>query len=422
MKELKCPRCGSMFAVDEADYALIMQQVKTSEFNEEVERRLREIRKSDAAAHELELAKQNAETKSAVDARDKEIAKLKNALDNRAAEAREAELKRGLAVRDAVAKKDKEIAELRSALANKDNEAKAKLPQVQMEDRESVAAKDREIAKIRTDSEGRLKLADEQAAFYKDMKAKLSTKMIGESLEQHCSTSFNLYMRPQMPNAVFEKDNEVVEGTKGDFIFRDRSEDGTEYVSIMFEMKNEADKTATKHKNEDFFKKLDEDRRKKKCEFAVLVSLLEPDSDLYNGGIVDVSHRYEKMYVIRPQFFLPLVSLLVQTSKKALRYKSMVAEMQRQSIDVTTFEEKLHDFQEKFGRNYQLAKDRFERAIAEIDRSIQSLEATKAALLGSERNLRLANEKAEGLTIRKLTHGNPTMKAKFAEARATAEE
>ena len=381
MKELKCPKCGNVFTVDEADYASILQQVKTAEFDAEVTRRLGEIRKGDEVQRELALAKQKAEQNAVLDKRDREIAALK------------------------------------AALANKDNEAKATLLEQEMNGQRVLSAKETEIAKLKADYEGQLKAAMDQVAFYKDMKARMSTKMIGESLEVHCSTQFNQMMRALMPRAYFEKDNEVAEGTKGDFVFRDYADDGTEYVSIMFEMKNEADTTATKHKNEDFFKKLDEDRRKKNCEFAVLVSLLEPESELYNAGIVDVSYRYEKMYVIRPQCFLPLISLLVQTSKKALDYKRMVEEMRSQSIDVTNFESKLLDFQDKFGKNYQAAKDRFDKAIAEIDKSIKALEATKQALLGSENQLRLANDKAEGLTIQKLTRGNPTMKAMFAQAK-----
>ena len=378
MKELKCPKCGNAFTVDEADYAFILQQVKTSEFNVELERRLAEIRKSEVA--ESKLAATQQETAHA----------------------------------EALARKDMAIATLKSELAAKDNETKARLLEKELEEQQRLSQKDSEIATLKASYDAQLKAADEQIAFYKDMKARLSTKMIGESLEVHCSTEYARYLRTQLPLAEFGKDNDVVDGTKGDFVFRDRADDGTEYVSIMFEMKNEADTTATKHKNEDFFRKLDEDRRKKNCEFAVLVSLLEPESDLYNGGIVDVSHIYPKMYVIRPQFFLPIISLLVQTSKRALEYKRMVAEMQRQSIDVTNFEEKLLDFQDKFGKNYQAAKDRFDKAIAEIDKSIKALEATKQALLGSENQLRLANDKAEGLTIRKLTRGNPTMKAMFA--------
>lgn len=378
MRELKCPKCGNAFTVDEADYAFILQQVKTAEFNAEVEKRLAELRAGEAAQRELALAKQKAETKTALDAKEREIVQLKAEIDG------------------------------------KEKAHQVDLVKSQMKQQQALADKDAEIANLKAGYESRLKMADEQIAFYKDMKAKLSTKMIGESLEVHCATEYERYLRTQLPSAEFGKDNDVVDGTKGDFVFRDRADDGTEYVSIMFEMKNEADTTATKHKNEDFFKKLDEDRRKKNCEFAVLVSLLEPESDLYNGGIVDVSHIYPKMYVIRPQFFLPIISLLVQTSKKALEYKRMVVEMRRQSVDVTTFESKLLDFQAKFGRNYRLAKDKFEKAIAEIDKSIKALEATKQALLSSGDHLRLANDKAEDLTIRKLTRGNPTMKAMFA--------
>ena len=245
--------------------------------------------------------------------------------------------------------------------------------------------------------------------------------MIGETLEVHCSTEFNR-MRSLFPYAYFEKDNDASEGSKGDFIFRDFGPDGTEYISIMFEMKNEADETATKHKNEDFFKKLDADRRSKNCEFAVLVSLLEPDSELYNGGIVDVSYRYDKMYVIRPQFFMPLISLLVQTSKKSLEYKQELAVARSQSVDVTNFEDKLIDFQKRFGNDYRLASEKFKTAVDEIDKSIQHLQKIKEALLGSENRLRLANDKLEGLTIKKLTRGNPTMKAKFEEARKKKDE
>ena len=269
--------------------------------------------------------------------------------------------------------------------------------------------------------EARLKLKQEEVDYYKDLKARMSTKMIGETLEIHCSTQFNQMLRPMMPNAYFEKDNDASGGTKGDFIFRDFGEAGTEYVSIMFEMKNEADETATKHKNEDFLKKLDTDRRAKGCEFAVLVSLLEPDNELYNGGIVDMSYRYDKMYVIRPQFFIPMITLLVQTSKKGLEYRQQLAIAQKQSIDVSNFESQLEDFRERFGKNYRLASERFKTAIDEIDKSIQHLNKIKEALVGSEYNLRLANDKAEALTIKKLTRGNPTMKAKFEEARLAEE-
>ena len=261
-----------------------------------------------------------------------------------------------------------------------------------------------------------LQTKQEQIDYYKDLKTRMSTKMVGETLEIHCSTLFNQLLRPILPNAYFEKDNEVADGTKGDFIFRDRA-DGVEYISIMFEMKNEMDTTSTKHKNEDFFKKLDEDRRKKECEYAVLVSLLEPDSELYNGGIVDVSHRYEKMYVIRPQFFIPLITLLVQTSRKSLEYKKQLMLAQSKEVDVTNFEDKLEEFKDKFGRHYELASRRFGEAIKQIDDTIAKLQKVKESLMSSENNLRLANKDTEGLTIRKLTYNNPTMKQKFDEAR-----
>lgn len=273
-----------------------------------------------------------------------------------------------------------------------------------------------ETAKLKEQHKLELEAKQEQIDYYRDFKTRMSTKMIGESLETHCSTLFNQLLRPILPNAYFEKDNDVAEGTKGDFIFRDK-EDGVEYVSIIFEMKNEIDTTATKHKNEDFLKKLDEDRRKKGCEFAVLVSLLEPDNELYNGGIVDMSHRYEKMYVIRPQFFIPLITLLVQTSKKSLEYKKLLIQAQSREVDVTNFENKLDEFRDKFGRHYKLASQKFNDAIKQIDDTITKLQKVKENLLGSENNLRLANKDAEDLTIKKLTRGNPTMKQKFDEAR-----
>lgn len=421
MKELKCPKCGSVFSVDEADYALILQQVKTSEFDAEIERRIAEVRRQDETSSELALAKQKATAAAALEKKKREIDELKAVIANKDSETRAAVLEKAAEGQKAVAKKDEEIAKLKADIARRDGEFKARLAEKSVDEQRAVARKDAEIAQLRADYDGRLKAADEQIAFYKDMKAKMSTKMIGESLEVHCSTLYEQFMRFALPQATFEKDNEIVGGTKGDFVFRDYAPDGTEYVSIMFEMKNEADATATKHKNEDFFRKLDEDRRKKNCEYAVLVSLLEPESEIYNAGIVSVMNGYEKMYVIRPQCFIPIIKLLVQSARKAMEYKCQVAEMRRQSVDVTNFETKLLEFRDGFGRNYRLAKERFEKAIAEIDKSIKALQATKDALLGSENNLRLANDKAEGLTIRKLTHNNPTMKAKFAAARASAE-
>ena len=453
MKELKCPKCGSVFSVDEADYSLILQQVKTAEFNAEVDRRLGELLKNEETKAEMKLVKVRSEASDSLQKKELEIADLRAAVEKKNEELRLALVKKdkegleAVAKKDAeiarlkasvaknaeevklallekekddlqiVAEKDAEIADLKAQIALKDGETKTKLAEKALEEQALIAQKDAEISKLKSEFDAQLKSANEQIVFYKDMKAKMSTKMIGETLETHCSTLYNQFMQFALPNATFEKDNKAVDGTKGDFIFRDYAPDGTEYVSIMFEMKNEADETATKHKNEDFFKKLDEDRRKKNCEYAVLVSMLEPDSEIYNAGIVSVA-KYEKMYVVRPQCFIPIIMLLVQTSRKAMEYKCEVAEMRRQSIDVANFEDKLLDFQQKFGNNYRLAKEKFEKAIAEIDKSIKALEATKQALLGSENQLRLANEKVDGLTIRKLTHGNKTMQAKFAEAKA----
>ena len=445
MKELKCPQCGNVFKVDEADYASIVSQVKNSEFESEVSKRLEEIKTQQAAqqqvkdaqkreefnqellkkqqeiqAKEQELAilkdklagiedKKKLEITQAVSDKDLEIARLKNAIELQKAEQEKAVMVAREKMKDDLGKKEREIAELRSA---KDMEI------AELRNMSTLSKSQSELEKnaIREEYETKLKLAQQQIDYYKDMKARLSTKMIGETLELHCSNVFNGQMRPMFPNAYFEKDNDISGGTKGDFIFRDY-EDGTEYISIMFEMKNEADTTATKHKNEDFFKKLDDDRKAKGCEYAVLVSLLEPDNDLYNNGIVDVSYRYDKMYVIRPQFFMPIITLLVNASKKSLEYKKELAIAKNQSLDITNFEERLLEFKEKFGKNYELASRRFREAIKEIDKSIDALNKTKEALLSSENNLRLANDKADELTIRKLTYKNPTMKALFDEAR-----
>ena len=445
MKELKCPKCGSAITVDEADYASIINQVKTSEFEAEVCKRINELKAQQAAeqqvkdvknreefnqmmlkkeheiqAKEQELAilkgelagvedKKKLEISQALSDKDLEIARLKSAIELQKAEQDKAVMAAKEKMKDDLNKKERELADLRSA---KDLEI------AELRNQTTLSKSQSELEKnaIREEYETKLKFAQEQVDYYKDMKAKLSTKMIGETLEQHCSNVFNGQMRPMFPNAYFEKDNDASGGTKGDFIFRD-SVDGTEYVSIMFEMKNEADTTATKHKNEDFFKKLDDDRKAKGCEYAVLVSLLEPENELYNNGIVDVSYKYDKMYVIRPQFFMPIITLLTNASKKSLEYKKELAIAKSQSLDITHFEEDLADFKEKFGKNYRLASEKFKAAIEQIDKSIAALQKTKAELLGSENNLRLANDKAEGLTIRKLTHKNPTMKELFDKAR-----
>lgn len=436
MKQLKCPKCENVFQVDEADYASIVSQVKNKEFEAEVGRRISELHERNKAEQQLATAMAEKSFMAQLSKKDVALTEKDAVIGELKKELRDAEEKKATELTIALAGKDQEIASLKSTITESENRMKIAVMEEQRKAQGDVQNKNAEIAKLKADAEldrhkasihentikeqyePKLKAAQQQIDYYKDLKMRMSTKMIGETLEIHCSTLFNQTMRPMMPNAYFEKDNDASGGTKGDFIFRDFGTDGTEYVSIMFEMKNEADETATKHKNEDFFKKLDADRKAKHCEFAVLVSLLEPESELYNGGIVDVSYKYEKMYVIRPQFFLPIISLLVQTSKKSLEYKQQLEIAKSQSVDVTNFETQLLDFQEKFGKNYRLASEKFKTAIDEIDKSIQHLQKIKDALIGSENNLRLANDKAEALTIKKLTRGNPTMKMKFDEARA----
>ena len=434
MKELKCPKCGSVFTVDEADYASILTQVKNQEFETELKRRLAEMDSRHKTEQQLASVKteQNFQQKLnqkelELGAKEAEIVQLKSQLQSIS---QQKDNEKAIAL----AAKDQAISQLNATIRQHDSNLQIALLKKQQEAQSIIQQKDQQIQRLQDNAQleksqaqirenellkrhqQELQAKQEMVEYYKDLKARMSTKMVGETLEIHCSTLFNQLLRPVMPNAYFEKDNDASDGTKGDFIFRD-SEEGMEYVSIMFEMKNEMDTTATKHKNEDFFKKLDEDRRKKNCEFAVLVSLLEPDSELYNGGIVDVSYRYPKMYVIRPQFFIPLITLLVQTSKKSLDYKRQLALAQSKEVDVTNFENKLLDFRNKFGRHYELASRKFDDAIKQIDDTIAKLLKVKENLLGSENNLRLANQDTEELTIRKLTYKNPTMKAKFDEAR-----
>ena len=416
MKELKCPKCGSAITVDEADYASIINQVKTSEFEAEVCKRINELKAQQAAQQQVKDVKNREEfnqmmlkKEQEIQAKEQELAILKGELAG-------VEDKKKLEIELQKAEQDKAVMAAKEKMKDDLNKKDMEIAELRNQTTLSKSQSELEKTAIREEYETKLKFAQEQVDYYKDMKAKLSTKMIGETLEAHCSNVFELQMRPMFPNAYFGKDNKAIEGTKGDFIFRD-SVDGTEYISIMFEMKNEADTTAKKHKNEDFFEKLDEDRKKKGCEYAVLVSLLEQDSELYNSGIVDVSHKYPKMYVIRPQFFMPIITLLVNASKKSLEYKKELAIAKSQSLDITHFEEDLAEFKEKFGKNYRLASEKFKAAIEQIDKSIAALQKTKAELLGSENNLRLANDKAESLTIRKLTYKNDTMKALFEEAR-----
>ena len=379
MSDITCPGCGKAFKIDGSGYTEILKQVHDKEFEKAINERLSlaEADKKNA----LDLAKAS---------KDAEIAKLKADLDA-------STLASKLAITEATAKIEKERDELASKIREKDFEQKIQ---------ENAINEKYQLE---------LKTKDEQIEYYKDLKAKLSTKMVGETLEIHCETEFNLIRAAGFQNAYFKKDNEVKEGSKGDYIFKDFTDDKIETISIMFEMKNENDTTATKKKNEDFLKELDKDRNAKGCEYAILVSLLEPDSDLYNSGIVDMSHQYPKMYVVRPQFFIPIITILRNASQAAVSSKKELARMKEQNIDVSNFEEELETFKTAFGKNYRLAADKFATAIAEIDKTIDHLQKTKDALLGSEENLRRANNKADELTIKKLTRNNPTMEAKFKE-------
>ena len=428
MNDIICPHCSKAFKIDESGYADLLKQVRDRDFEQQLNERLQLADKEKSSALELAQEKAASELQKAAADKNSEIQKLQ-------AELGKVEEARKLAVAEALAAVEKERDKLASDLEQSKKESKAASEVAELkrqkELQETSAQKDAEIqglhAKIEA-SETNQKLAekslkekyetqiqdrDDAIDRLKDLKAKLSTKMVGETLEQHCETEFNQLRATAFPNAYFEKDNDAKTGSKGDYIFKDADSEGNEIVSIMFEMKNESDTTATKKKNEDFFKELDKDRNEKNCEYAILVSLLEPDSELYNSGIVDVSHRYKKMYVIRPQFFIPMITLLRNAAMNTLEYKSELALVKSQSIDVTEFEDKLETFKSGFARNYDLASRKFEDAIKEIDNSIKHLQKTKDALLGTDRNLRLANDKAQDVTIKKLTRGNPTMKAKF---------
>ena len=390
MHEIVCPHCGKAFTIDEAGYADIVRQVRTKEFDTDLQERLHAAEKDKQNAVELAKAQHESELQKAAAAKDSEIQALKAQLEAGG-------VANQLAVREAVAEVEKQRDELKSGLERAQLEMK--LAETSLKDKYETQIKDRDDAIERL----------------RDMKARLSTKMVGETLEQHCDTEFNRLRATAFPKAYFEKDNDARTGSKGDYIFRETEDAGTEVVSIMFEMKNESDTTATKHKNEDFLKELDKDRNEKGCEYAVLVSLLEPESELYNGGIVDVSHRFPKMYVVRPQFFIPIITLLRNAAQNSLKYKSELATVRAQSVDITNFEEDLEAFKQTFGRNWRLASDGFVEAIKRIDEAIKDLEKTKDALHKSANNLRLANDKAEDLTIKRLTRGNPTMAAKFDE-------
>jgi len=459
MHEIICPHCKKAFKIDEAGYADILKQVRDNEFEQQLHERLELAEQDKRNAVELATTKVTSELEKAAAAKDAEIQELKAKLDV-------GEVKQQLAVTEALsaikkerdtfanelkqAKHDKQAAsqlaearlvnELQSAAAKKDAEIQgltARLDAIEVAQKlaitEAVTAVEKERDEVKSNLdrallekqlaekslkdkyETQIKDRDDAIERLRDMKARLSTKMVGETLEQHCEIEFNRIRATAFPRAYFEKDNDARAGSKGDYIFRDSDEAGTDIVSIMFEMKNENDDTASKKKNEDFLKELDKDRNEKNCEYAVLVSLLEPDSELYNSGIVDVSHRYRKMYVVRPQFFIPIITLLRNAAQNSLEYKKELAQVKEQNIDITNFEHELEAFKSGFARNYELASRKFKTAIEEIDKTIDHLQKTKDALLGSENNLRLANNKADDLSVKKLTKGNPTMEAKFAE-------
>ena len=470
MQDVKCPHCGQTFTIDGAGYADILKQVRNSEFEHDLHERLKLAEQDKHSAVELVEAKAAGERQQAAAAKDAELqdlkVKLEQSLKEKQSAVEFAEAKVASGLQEEAAAKDAELQDLKAQLEHSLKEKQSALELAEAtsvnELQRAAAAKDAEIQKLMTrldagemaqklaineavgvvekerdalksglaqvelekqlsetslkdKYETQIKDRDDAIERLRDMKARLSTKMVGETLEQHCETTFNQIRATAFPRAYFEKDNDSRTGSKGDYIFRESDEADTEIVSIMFEMKNESDETSTKRKNEDFFKELDKDRTEKGCEYAILVSLLEPDSELYNTGIVDVSHRYPKMYVVRPQFFIPIITLLRNAALSSLQYKSELALVKSQNIDVTNFEDDLETFKDAFGKNYDLASRRFQTAIDEIDKSIDHLEKTKKALQGTDRNLRLANDKAQDVTIKKLTRGNPTMAAKFAD-------
>lgn len=424
--EIKCPHCGEAFTVDESGYAAILNQVRDQEFQREVDARVSLAEKSREQEVALAVTKAEEALRAQIAERDGELVNLKAQLS---VQQQQASMETQIAVQRAeAAAKDAQV-----AVERERDDLRGKVERVRDELEAQKTRAEAELARARAEAQAQLAeklrakdelIADREREIERiqDMRARLSTKMLGESLEQHCEIEFNRLRPTAFPRAYFEKDNEVVEGTKGDFVFRDFDEEGNEIVSIMFEMKNEADDSTHRKTNESHFKKLDADRRKKGCEYAVLVSLLEPDNELYAAGITDVSYRFEKMYVIRPQFFIPLITLLRNAALSSMEARRELALVRQQNIDVTNFEDQLADFKDKFGRNYRLASERFAKAIDEIDKSIDHLQKIKEHLLGSERNLRLANDKAEDLTVKKLTRKNPTMKALLDEARAAKEE
>lgn len=410
MQELRCPHCGEVFQVDETGYAQLARQVRDSEFDKELRRREQELLARQES--ELDLARLRQEQAYQKTLRDKDEAIAQSAREAERLRERleSSETEKKLAVAEAVQRQAQALSEGEKRILTLENELAARETESRLKEKS-----------LQEQYEEKLKSKDEQIEYYKDFKARQSTKMIGESLEQHCLTQFNTLRMTAFPTAYFEKDNDARTGSKGDFIFRESDESGTEFISIMFEMKNEADATATKHKNEDFFKELDKDRREKHCEYAVLVSLLEIDNELYNNGIVDVSYRYEKMYVVRPQFFIPIITLLRNAALHSLQYRRELEIVKNQQLDILHFEENMNAFKEGFGRNYRIASEKFRTAVDEIDKTITHLQKIKDALLSSENNLRLANSKAEDLSIKRLTKNAPSVKALFDEQRAACE-
>lgn len=426
MNEIKCPNCGKTFQVDEAGYAAIVQQVRDEQFNKDIQTREKQFAIEKESAIQLAKNETEKEFSQKLNNQEKEISKLQSDIKN------EQNLKES-ALKEQEAEKNKQIEELNHKIDSFNKDKELEINRVKEDFVTQITEKDKQITQLENEKkliesekqnsekslilqyEEKLKFKDEEIARYKEFKAKLSTKMLGETLEQHCETAFNQVRQIGFQNAYFEKDNDAKTGSKGDYIFRDFDNDGTEYISIMFDMKNEADMTSTKKKNTDFLKELDKDRREKKCEYAVLVSMLEADNEFYNSGIVDVSHHYEKMYVVRPQFFIPIITLLRNAALNSLDYKKELMIIKNQNLDVEKFKEEMNLFKDKFSRNYNLASKQFKAAIDEIDKSINHLQKIKENLLSSENNLRLANDKLEDLTIKKLTKNNPTMLAKFEE-------
>lgn len=430
MNEIKCPKCGEKFSIDETQYASIVKQVKDKEFTKELKNREAQFEKEKKNLLQLTKLELEKEFNKELTNKDSEISELKSKIESEHATF---EFK----LKELVAQKDKESSELKNKLATFNKDKDLEIANLMTDMSNKLASQENFILKLTNESElaekehklqeqtlkekyeAQLRFKDEEIERYKDFKTKLSTKMVGESLEQHCEIEFNKLRATGFQNAYFEKDNDAKSGSKGDYIYRDKDSEGGEFISIMFEMKNEMDTTSAKKKNEDFLKELDKDRREKNCEYAVLVSMLEPESDLYNAGIVDVSHKYPKMYVIRPQFFIPIITLLRNAALNSLEYRKELSLIRTQNIDISNFEAAMNDFKTKFSKNYEIASKKFKTAIDEIDKTIDHLQKTKEALLSSENNLRLANNKAEDLSIKRLTKNNPTMQEKFAKLQVT---